>query len=249
MTRIIAVLSGKGGVGKTTTTINLAFALHQLNERVVAVDCDLGTSNLCVQLGFYQFPHALQNVLENEVSIAEIVYIHPTGLRFVPASISMSMIHTDAAKLRRVFAQLDTTVFVDSPPGLGRLARSVIEACDELLVVTNPELSAITDAMKVVELARASGKKVLGAVLNRVENRRYELRVDEVEEALDVDVIGIVPEDRKVKEAAFMKLPVVYHAPYSKASIAYMEIAAGLFNKNFQRPNLLFLRRLLGGRI
>jgi septum site-determining protein MinD len=249
MSRIIGIVSGKGGVGKTTTTINLAFALHQLNERVVAVDCDLGTSNMCIQLGFYQFPYALQNVLENDVSIGEIVYIHPTGLRFVPASISMSMVNADTTKLKRTLAQLNTTILVDSPPGLDKLAREVMNACDELLIVTNPELSAVTDAIKVIEIANTSGKQVLGAILNRVENKNYELTVDEVEDALGVNIVGIIPEDKKVKEAAFHKLPVAYYAPYSKASLAYMEIAAGLFNKGFERPKFLFLRRLVGGKI
>ncbi len=249
MSRMIGIVSGKGGAGKTTTTINLALALHQLNERVVAVDCDLGTSNMCVQLGFYQFPYALQNVLENEVSVSEIVYIHPTGLRFVPASISTSMVNTDANKLRRALMPLNTTILIDTPPGLDKLATEVMNACDEFIVVTNPELSAVTDAIKVLEIAKAANKRVLGVILNRVEGKKYELTVEEVEEALGVDVVGIVPEDKKIKEAAFNKLPVVYYDPYSKASLAYMEIAAGLFDKSFERPKLLFLKKLFGGRI
>ena len=86
MEKTIGIVSGKGGVGKTTFVTNVGLSLIELEKDVVVVDADLSTSNLGLQLGFYQFPIGLQDVLEGNVPITNAIYTHPSGLKIIPAT-------------------------------------------------------------------------------------------------------------------------------------------------------------------
>ena len=105
-----------------------------------AVDADLSTSNLGLQLGFYQFPLGLQDALDGNIGILNAIYTHPSGLRVVPASISLNFLNKNPTpyRLKSVLSDLNGIILIDSPPGLRGDALLVLKACDELVVVTNP---------------------------------------------------------------------------------------------------------------
>ncbi len=245
MDKIIAVVSGKGGVGKTTFVSNVGAALTEMEKDAIVVDTDLTTSNLGLQLGFYQFPLGLQDVLEGNIGISNAIYTHPSGLKVIPASISLNYLNKvpNPYRLKSVLSELRGTVLVDSPPGLRDDALLVLRSSDEIIVVTNPEIPAVTDALKVIKVSREIGKEPLGIVLNRVKHM-YELKQDEIESMCDCPVIGVIPEDHNVKKSLFEKTPVVTYRPYSPASIAYKKIAASLIGQEYRPPSLLALRRI-----
>lgn len=246
MEKIIGIVSGKGGVGKTTFTANLGLAMTQLGKDVVAVDADLSTSNLGLQLGFYQFPLGLQDALEGNIGIINAIYTHPSGLKVIPASISLNYLTKNPTpyRLKSVLSDLNGIVLIDSPPGLRDDALLVLKACDELLVVTNPEIPAVTDALKVIKVAREMGKEPLGIVINKARDK-FELTKEEIEEMCDLKVIGIVPEDRHVKRSMFEKTPIVHLKPHSRAAVELNKVAAALIGADYSPPRMAGMKRLL----
>ncbi len=247
MPRIISIVSGKGGVGKTICSLNLALTLHQFGEKVVVVDSDITASNLGFHLGYYSFPTSFQNVLMGEAEIEEVIHRHPTGLHFIPSSISLSDINVRPKNMRQILASLPyDMVIVDSPPGLDTVAREVINASDELLVITTPETPAVANAVKVIRLAEETRKKLVGIIVNRFTGTETELKPEEIEMICEVPVLGVIPEDPAIRDSVFEKTPVVALDPYCDASIAFKKIAAQLIGKVYQPPRFLGLRRLLG---
>ena len=247
MKKIIGVVSGKGGVGKTTFTVNTGLALKEMGNEVVLVDADMATSNLGLHLGFFQFPVGLQDALRGHIELENTIYTHPSGLKVIPSSISMAYIRTSPSpyRMKNLLSELDGFVMIDSPPGLGKEAFMVLKSCDEVLVVTNPELPAVTDAMKIIQVARELRRDVRGIVVNRVKGR-HELRTEEIEEMCDARVIGKIPEERRIKKSLFDKTPIVQMSPHCPASVAFRKIAAGLAGMNYQPPRMLMLRRIFG---
>jgi septum site-determining protein MinD len=247
MEKIIGVVSGKGGVGKTTFVANVGLSLIELEKDVVVVDVDLSTSNLGLQLGFYQFPMGLQDVLEGSIPITNAIYTHPSGLKLIPASISLNYLNKVPTpyRLKSLLNDLRGLILVDSPPGLRDDSMLVLKASDEILVLTNPEIPAVTDALKVIKVAREMGKEPMGIVLNRVKDK-YELKPKEIEGMCDIPVIGVIPEDKNVKKSLFEKTPVIKYRPSSPASLAFRKVAANLIGQEYFSPRFPRLRGWFG---
>ena len=245
MPKIIGIVSGKGGTGKTVSSINIALALHQFGEEVVVVDADTTASCLGLHLGFYTFPNKLQDVLNDEIDINRAIYMHHTGLKLVPSSIDLDSLNADATNLRLALNKLEGTVIVDAPPGLDKDSRAVLDACDDVIIITNPEIPTVANAVKVARMAADMKKNVLGVVITRMKNAPWELSPEEVEMMCEVPVIGIVPEDWNVNKSIFDKVPGVAQSPYSQSAIEYKKLAARLIGKTYEPPKYMGLKKLL----
>jgi septum site-determining protein MinD len=253
MTRVIVCTSGKGGVGKTTLVSNLAASLTELGEQVVVVDANLTTPNLGLHLGYHLAPKTLHDILRGDVKIKDATYYHPLGFSIIPASMNMNDLKDiDAGRLPEVTLNLlgkANYVILDCAAGLGREAISAISASTEVLVVTNPDLPSVADALKTVRIARCTGKMITGVVVNRVRNREHELTKKEIEEMLDAQVLVEIPEDSNVSKSIASKTPLVSFNPDSPASLEMRKLAHLLCNKPF-RPkiprNFRILDRLVG---
>ena len=244
MIKILGVASGKGGVGKTTVAINLSAALRELGNNNIIIDADVSNANLSIQLGFQYIPVTLQDVLSGNIGILQAIRIHPTGLRVIPAALSLDSINVDITPLRKHLEQLNETIILDFPPGLKEDVTKLMEMTTEILVVTNPELTAVTEALKTVEIAKRMKKVVLGIVLNRVRKDKYELRAEEVEEICEVPVLVEIPEDKNVRKANFHHMPVIYFNPYAPSSFEYLKLASMLTGQRFTPPRFWKLRRI-----
>ena len=240
--KLLAITSGKGGVGKTTTAINLGAALNSFGKEVIVVDANLTTPNIGLHLGAPIVPVNLNHVLMGKARIADAIYEHESGTKIVPSSLSVKELkrlnHKKMKDIGKKLKKMADYVIFDSAAGLGEEAISTMEAVDELIVVTNPEIPAVTDALKTIKLAEDLGKNVIGIIVTRVRGRKTEMSVSNIRDMLDTPILGVVPEDNNVQAALQTKDALLHSFPYSKASIAYKRIAARLANVEYEEPSL-----------
>jgi len=240
MTRLIGILAGKGGVGKTTLVSNLAAALADFGEDVIAVDTNLTTPNLGLHLGMHLVLRTLHDVIRGDTRLKNVIYPHPSGFKVIPASLSVEDLKgVDVGRLPEITLNLlgkADYVLLDCAPGLGREAMSGLNASNEILLVTNPDLPSVTDALKTVKIAREANIKITGVVVNRVRKRKHELSKETIEEILDVPIIAEIPEDRNILKAVAEKKPLVHYDPTSPASIEIKKLAAKLSGREYKPP-------------
>jgi len=237
MSKIIVITSGKGGVGKTTTAINLGAAMNYFGKNVLIIDGNLSTPNVGIHLGSPEVPINLNHVLLEKSEPFEAVYEHKSGLRVMPSSLSikgLKKIKPERIKdFKKDFKKISDYIIVDSAAGLGIETESVIMMADEVIVVTNPELPAITDALKTVKMSEELKKPVSGVIMTRVKKNKIEMQPETVKEMLEVPILGMVPEDISVSESLNLKDAVVHTRPKSNASRAYKEIVAKILEVDY----------------
>ena len=237
MGKVIVITSGKGGVGKTTTAINLGAAINHFGKNVLVIDANLSTPNVGVHLNSPEVPVNLNHVLLKKADPFEAVYEHESGLKIMPSSLSIKelkkVIPEKIKDFKSDFKKISDYVIIDSAAGLGNEAESAIKLADEIIIVTNPEMPAITDALKTTKLAEQLKKSVIGVIMTRVRKDKVEMQPDTVKEMLEIPVIGMIPEDMSVKESLNLKDAVVHTHPKSKPSRAYKEIAAKLIDVDY----------------
>ncbi len=233
MGRVIVVASGKGGVGKTTIAANLAVALSLYKRDVAVLDADIVMANLEIILGLRSPPVALIDVLKGDVDIKKVIYRGPAGVKVVPAGITLDGFNEEnmaflRACIRDLSGELDILV-VDAPAG--RDAAMVMDKGQEVLIVTTPHVSSISDALKMKMLAESIGAKVVGTIVNMVTGKRREVSIVDIEKAIGASILSVIPKDEKVEEALSKEVPFVLKYPNSKASRAVMNLAAMLIGE------------------
>ncbi|MBI3412496.1 MAG: AAA family ATPase [Candidatus Aenigmarchaeota archaeon] len=239
MGRIIGIVSGKGGAGKTTTAINLGLALTEhFNKKVALVDCNLTTAHIGLYLGIYITPITLNSVLQNRASLAGALYIHPSGLRIIPASLNIQDLqgidHELFTKTIKNLSEMFDIVLLDSAPGIDREALMALKACDKVLFIANPFIPSAVDVAKIVNLSikltqdGVADIEPIGVLMNRVKGKDYELSESEVERLTALPIIGSIPEDESILQSVNSKTPVILSNPGSRASQAYIQLAASL---------------------
>jgi septum site-determining protein MinD len=237
MARVYTIASGKGGTGKTTTTINLGTSLAERGKKTTVLDADLGMANLGLLLGLEEEPVTLHDVLSGEQRIKNAVYEGPEGLQVIPAGLTLEGFQkADPEKLQDALSFIvDNTEYllIDAPAGLSKDSVIPLAVADEVLLVVNPELSSMADGLKTRVMTEKVGSEVGGIVLTRAGSQDSDLDVSRVENLLEAEVLVTVPEDPEVRRSASYKKPVVKHAPDSGASQAYKKLAAIVSDEEF----------------
>lgn len=226
MTRVISVVSGKGGVGKTTMTANIGVALARQGEDVLVIDGNFTGANLSQHFGIGFQDVSLNDVLEGEAYITQAVSKHPEGVSVLPASILE--FNADSENLKHSIVEFlgdKDFVLIDAAAGTDEEVHSAIEAADEVLLVSEPELPALTNTLGVKKLADQYERDVMGLVLNSVRGEKSEVDLSDVEDLTEADVIGTVPDHEHVREGIALRKPVVSYKPNSKASHAIKDVA------------------------
>lgn len=250
MARIITITSGKGGVGKTTTAINLGAALNSFGKEVVILDANLTTPNVGLHLGAPIVPVSLNHVLLGKAKIADAIYEHSSGTKIVPSSLSVRELRRlNHGKLKEVGKKLrkmaDFVIF-DSAAGLGPEAIASLEAGDELIIVTNPEIPAVTDALKTSKLIEELGKTVKGVIVTRVRGEKTEMPLSNIRDLLELPILGVIPEEGKMQSALVMKDAIVHTHPKSKASRAYKRLASKIAGDVNYKDKYTIIERIFG---
>ncbi len=189
-------------------------------------------ANLGLVLGLTETPVTLHEVLAGKAPIQDAIYEGPYGLKVVPSGLSLEGFqNADPARLRDVMCDLADRcdfLFFDAPAGIDTDAVIPLTVADEVLLVVNPEISSLVDALKIKILTEMVGGTVKGALLNRVTLESTDVSRKKIEKALGVPVIDTIPEDANVRRAAAARTPVVAKYPGSESSKAFRRVAATL---------------------
>lgn len=264
--RVITITSGKGGVGKTTTTANVGAALAARGKSVVLVDADIGLRNLDIVLGLEnRIVYDIVDVVEGRCRLRQALIRDKrlANLALIPAAQTRDKEAVSPEQMRELCDELRQQfdfILIDSPAGIERGFRNAIAGADEVLVVTNPEVSAVRDADRIVGLVEAAELPPPRLIVNRIDpelvRRGDMLSVDDVLEILAIPLIGVVPADESIVTATNRGEPVALD-PQSRAGQAFRDIAARLLGEDvpfqpLEVPNGVWRRMLralgFGGR-
>jgi septum site-determining protein MinD len=245
--KVITITSGKGGVGKTTATANIATALAVDGARVVCIDADIGLRNLDVVLGLEnRIVYDLVDVVEGRCRLRQAMIRDKRlpNLFLIPAAQTRDKTAVSPSDMVRLIDELKTEsdwVLIDSPAGIERGFRNAIAPADVVVVITNPEISAVRDADRIIGLVEAEEKGPARLVINRIKpemvKREDMLSPDDVLELLAVELLGIVPEDDKVILSTNRGVPIVLDGK-SQAGQAFRNIATRIEGHDVPYLNL-----------
>jgi septum site-determining protein MinD len=235
--KVITVTSGKGGVGKTTATANMGAALADLGHKVVCIDADIGLRNLDVVLGLEnRIVYDLVDVVEGRCRLRQAMIRDKRlpELYLIPAAQTRDKSAVSPSDMIRLCDELRPEcdwILIDSPAGIERGFRNAVAPADIVVVVTNPEVSAVRDADRIIGLVEAEEKGPARLVINRIKpdmvRRGDMLAVEDVLELLAVELIGMVPDDENVLMGSNRGTPVALDGK-SRAGQAFRNIARRL---------------------
>ena len=255
MGKIIAILSGKGGVGKTTITAELGIALAKRNLKVCVVDADVAMANLSLLLSMQGAPITLHDVLLGESVIHDAIYDGPMGLKLVPSGLSLdSYRRVDPERLSSVLekiAPIFDFILLDCPAGIERSVIAAVSAANEVLLLTTPSSPSIADVLKAKIICNRLNVKVIGVIINFVRQEKGEIKKEDISKILELPIYGLVPFDDELRQSFIQEKPVplMVRNPGSPAALAIQKTAsklAGLpvqFDLGARREG--FLSRLL----
>ncbi len=232
MGEVIVITSGKGGVGKTTTTANLGAGLSKHDKKVVVIDTDLGLRNLDVVMGLENLiVYNLVDVIEGTCRLKqalirdkryENLYLLPSAQTKDKTAISPGQMKKLTSELKEEFDY----ILLDCPAGIEQGFMNAIAGADRAIIVTTPEVSAIRDADRIIGLLESQKLKKMELIINRIRvdmvKRGDMMTVDDVTEILSVPLIGALPDDEQVVIGTNQGEPVI--GMDSKAGTAYMNI-------------------------
>ena len=231
MSEVIVITSGKGGVGKTTTSANLGCGLAALGKKVALVDADIGLRNLDVVMGLEnRIVYDLVDVVEGNCRLKQALIKDKRydGLFLLPAA-QMQKLCDDLKEEGFDF------IVLDCPAGIEQGFKNAIAGADRAIVVTTPEVSAVRDADRIIGLLEANELRNPTLILNRLRidlvQRGEMMNIEDVEEILAIDILGVVPDDESIVIATNKGEPAVMNEN-SKAGQAYRNIVQRLLGND-----------------
>ena len=233
MSEVYVITSGKGGVGKTTTTANLGVGLASHGKKVALIDADIGLRNLDVVMGLEnRIVFDLVDVVEGNCRLKQALIRdkrHP-NLHLLPTAQTKDKTAVTPEQMRKLCKQLREEfdyVLIDCPAGIEQGFKNAIAGADKALVVTTPEISAVRDADRIIGLLEASDVGSPLLILNRIKpdmvKRGDMMTLEDVAEVLAIDVLGIVPDDERILVSSNRGEPCITDEK-SLAGVAFMDI-------------------------
>lgn len=235
MGKSIGIVSLKGGVGKTSVVSALGAAIADFGKKVLLVDGNLSAPNLGLHLNIINPKTTLHHVLAGQSNISEAIY-NIGNFDLIPASI-FNRIQINPLKLKDKIKFLKKKydfVIIDSSPALNEETLAAMLASDSIFVVTTPDLPTLSMTMKAVKLAKQRGTPIDGLILNKINNRDFELSVEDMEEGVDIPTMAVIPYDINILKALSEFTPSTLHKPKSEASEEYKRLAATLIGEKYK---------------
>ena len=260
--RVIAVTSGKGGVGKTNLTVNLAIALGMAGKRVIIIDADLGMANVDVILGTVS-KHNLTHLLKDDVSLQDVLVHGPYGVNYISGGSgienAMDWSPQERNRLLNKLAECEAladVILVDTGAGIGKNVLDFILSADEVILLTTPEPTALTDAYAVMKAyslyaAQKTMKLVVNRVYNETESRDVVTKLKRTSAKflqMQVDCLGYIYEDRNMMQAVRRQMPLLAAYPNTISARCVQAIANSLLyggQTRVKRGWMGFLQRFI----
>ncbi|MCU6761226.1 Cell division inhibitor MinD [uncultured Roseburia sp.] len=246
MSEVIVVTSGKGGVGKTTTTANVGTGLAKLGKKVVMIDTDIGLRNLDVVMGLEnRIVYNLVDVIEGSCRVKQALIRDKKydSLYLMPSAQTRDKNAVNPEQMKKLTEELKEEfdyIILDCPAGIEQGFLNAIAGADRALVITTPEVSAIRDADRIIGLLEANGVRDSKLVVNRIRpdliRRGDMMSIDDVSEILAIDLIGAVPDDENIVISTNQGNPLV--GTDSPAGQAYMNISRRVTGERVAYLNL-----------
>lgn len=246
MSEVIVITSGKGGVGKTTTTANVGTGLAQLNKKVVLIDTDIGLRNLDVVMGLEnRIVYNLVDVVEGNCRIKQALIRDKKypDLYLLPSAQTRDKTAVTPEQMKKLTEELKEEfdyILLDCPAGIEQGFRNAIAGADRALVITTPEVSAIRDADRIIGLLEANSISRINLVVNRLRmelvSRGDMMSVDDVCEILGIPLIGAVPDDEQIVVSTNQGEPLV--GKDCLAGRAYVNICRRIMGEQVEYLNL-----------
>ena len=267
MGNVIAVISGKGGVGKTTTTANIGLGIAMNGKKCVVVDFDIGQRNLDMILGLEnRVVYDIVQVMDEEASLSQALIKSKMNdkLYFLAASQTKDKTVLDSSKISKLVATLREDfdyIILDAPAGIESGYEHTIEFADAAIIVVNPEVSSIRDADRAIGILDSKSQRVKNGgevakylIINRIDAKMVQsgemLSSSDILDILGINLLGKVPEDRGIIDASNQGKPIILN-PTSAAGQAYKRIALRLCGEDIDMPELEivqsgFLKKIKG---
>lgn len=238
----VGIIAIKGGVGKTTTAANLATILaHDYKKNVLVVDANFSAPNLSAHFGDHAPADTIHDVLTDKIRIHDAIRPHEKGgFSYVPGALMKGYLYPFKLKKKLEAVKEDYDfIILDSSPTLNEELLSAMVASDKLLVVSTPDYPTLSSTLHAVKTAKEKKTPIVGLVLNKCRNKHFELEVEEIENATQVPVLAVLPDDLQLLEAVAYATPAPLHAPLANAVIEYRKLAAAMVGQEYQDPRFL----------
>lgn len=243
MSQVIVITSGKGGVGKTTTTANIGTALSLLNNKVVLLDADIGLRNLDVVMGLEnRIVYDIVDVVEGRCRVKQALIKDKRydGLFLMPAAQTRDKDAINPEQMKKLCEQLKEDfdyIVIDCPAGIEQGFKNAIAGADRAIVIATPEISAVRDADRIIGMLEAHEIRNPELVINRVRmnmvSRGDMMAIEDVVEILAIDLIGVVPDDELIVTTTNRGEPAVCDSN-SLAGLAFRNIADRIHGKEVE---------------
>jgi len=232
MTKVIGILSLKGGVGKTSTVTALGDAMSDFGKKVLLVDGNLSTPNLGMHLNVIDPEITLHHVLRGEANPSDAIH-KLDNFDMIPASL-YDRTQVNPLKLKDKLKSLKRKydiIIIDSPPSMNEESMGVMNASDDIFIVTTPDYPTMSTTLKTAKIIKQRGAPLTGLIINKSYNKNFELSTDDIENTAEIPVMAVIPHDINVLKAQSKFETSTKHKPKSAGTDEFKRLAAALLGE------------------
>jgi len=243
---VIGVFSAKGGTGKTTVVVNLSMALaEKMKKDVILVETNVMVSSLGVYFGITESPVSIYDIVSGKVKAEDAIVTYQGKLDVLPGALGFVKEFgiLDMTTLIEPLRKKYSIIMLDSSPGFGAEVYAGMKACDEILIVCQPEIPSLLGAIQTYRIADEWKIPVMAVVVNRYRGKDYEIPVPDIKKTFRGANVFVIPEDEKVPESVAKGIPVVLSAPDSPAGMEFNRLARGVLAHIKSQKQVRYLKR------